>query len=357
MATVDKAAGELGSKKAACEALGVPRATYYRSQKPSSPARRRPRPPRALDDAERARVLETLNSERFVDQPPAQVHATLLDEGTYLCSARTMHRILQANEQVRERRDQLRHPKHAKPELVATAPNQVWSWDITKLLGPVKWSYFYLYVILDIYSRYVVGWLLANRESATLAKRLIEETCKKEGIEPGCLTLHADRGASMKSKTLAQLLADLAVTKTHSRPHVSNDNPFSESQFKTMKYRPEFPDRFGSQEHGLSFCRSYFDWYNTCHHHSGLGFLTPAQVHHGLAEGALAHRQSVLARAHATHPERFPHGVPRVARPAREVWINPPMRDGQHGDHDPVDADIATRTITRAHVEPLISLH
>jgi putative transposase len=354
MAAVDRAAGELGGNKPACEALGVSRATYYRSRRSPGPPRQRPRPPRALDHGERAQVLEALNGERFVDQAPAQVQAALLDEGTYLCSVRTMYRILEANQQVRERRNQLRHPEYTKPELVAAAPNQVWSWDITKLKGPVTWSYFYLYVVLDIFSRYVVGWLLADCESATLAKHLIAETCAKERVEPGQLTLHADRGPSMKSKTLAQLLADLSVTKTHSRPYVSDDNPFSESQFKTMKYRPEFPHRFGSQEHARSFCRSYFAWYNTQHHHSGLGFLTPAQVHHGLADGALAHRQSVLELAYMAHPERFPNGPPRVVKPAREVWINPPQQEGSHCDHErPASTSVVTKTITRAHLEPL----
>lgn len=361
MAAVDEAASVLGGTKPACDALGMSRATYYRGRQPARPPRQRPRPPRALDDAERAHVLDTLNSERFADQPPAQVQATLLDEGTYLCSTRTMYRVLAANQQVRERRDQLRHPQYSKPELVATAPNEVWSWDITKLKGPVTWSYFYLYVVLDIFSRYVVGWLLADCESAVLAKRLLEETCKKERVAPGQLTLHADRGPSMKSKTLAQLLADLSVTKTHSRPHVSNDNPFSESQFKTMKYRPEFPERFGSPEHARSFCRGYFDWYNTAHYHSGLGFLTPAQVHHGLADGALAHRQDVLARFYMARQERFPNGPPRVRRPAREVWINPPETRTQHdaarGDDVRLElADVITKTITRAHLEPLIEV-
>jgi len=357
MTSVDQAAGELGGRKPACEALGVSRATYYRQRRPAAPARLRPRPPRALRDDERQRVLDTLNSERFADQPPAQVHAALLDEGTYLCSARTMYRILDASELVRERRNQLRHPQYAKPELLATGPNQVWSWDITKLKGPVTWSYFHLYVILDIFSRYVVGWLLADRESATLAKRLIAETCEKEHVSPGKLTLHADRGTSMRSKTLAQLLADMSITKTHSRPHVSNDNPFSESQFKTMKYRPEFPDRFGSREDGLGFCRRFFDWYNTRHHHSGLGFLTPAQVHHGLAAGALAHRAIVLHRAHAAHPERFPHGAPRVATPPPAVWINPPSAPVAEPETPlaPALRDMTTAMVI-SHREPLIEI-
>jgi putative transposase len=359
MASVDQAAGELGGRKPACEALGIPRATYYRSRRPAPP-RVRPRPPRALGDEERQRVLDTLNSERFVDQPPAEVHATLLDEGTYLCSTRTMYRILDSSEQVRERRDQLRHPNYEKPELLATGPNQVWSWDITKLKGPVTWSYFQLYVILDIFSRYVVGWLLATGESATLAKRLIAETCVKERIVPGQLTVHADRGPSMRSKTVAQFLADLSIMKTHSRPHVSNDNPFSESQFKTMKYCPEFPDRFGSLEDALAFCRRFFDWYNTRHHHSALGFLTPAQVHHGLAGGALAHRAVVLASAHAAHPERFPNGAPRVATPSSAVWINPPRNasPSPHGkrDHELVIPSAITNINPRSHHEPLIQI-
>jgi putative transposase len=354
MNAVAVATGELGGTKPACEALGVSRATYYRSRRPKPPRRPRPPPPRALDRAERRAVVDTLNSDRFADQAPAQVHAALLDEGSYLCSVRTMYRILDENELVRERRDQLRHPAYAKPHLVATRPNQLWSWDITKLLGPVSWSYFYLYVILDVFSRYVVGWMLADRESAELAKRLIEETCKKEQISPGQLDLHADNGPAMQSKLLAQLLCDLSVTKTHSRPHVSDDNPFSESQFKTMKYRPEFPDRFGSQEHGLSFCRFFFDWYNTRHHHSGLGFLTPAQVHHGLADGALAHRQLVLTRAHAAHPERFPHGPPSVSKPPREVWINRPTTASGVVLAGESAAGVIAKTNTRSRIETLI---
>jgi len=352
MAAVIDAARDLGGITAACSALGASRATHYRRSRPKAGPRRRPSSPRALSGDERAQVREVLTSERFVDQAPAEVHATLLDEGRYHCSVRTMYRILAQSTGVRERRDQLRHPPHVKPELCATRPNHVWSWDITKLLGPTKWSYFYLYVILDIFSRYVVGWLLAQRESAELARRLILETCRKERVEPGQLGLHADRGASMTSKTVAQLLADLGVTKTHSRPHVSDDNPFSESQFKTMKYRPDFPDQILSLEHGRGFCGDYFDWYNNDHHHSGLGFLTPAQVHHGLADDALRHRQAVLERAHAAHPERFPRGTPTVTAPPSEVWINPP----QHIVVAPASAlerGVLTKTLSRAHVEQL----
>ena len=247
------------------------RSTLYRRRQPvTSKPKRRPRPHRALDETEREEVLGALHCERFVDKAPAQVWATLLDEGTYLCSIRTMYRILEEHGEVRERRNQRRHPNYTKPELLAEAPNQVWSWDITKLRGPVKWTYYYLYVILDIFSRYVVGWMLAHRESAALAQRLIAESCRKQDIEPDQLTLHADRGSSMRSKPVGLLLADLGVTKTHSRPYVSNDNPYSESQFKTMKYCPQFPSRFGSAEDGRLFCCGFFDYYNFHHRHSGI---------------------------------------------------------------------------------------
>ncbi len=311
----------------ACRALGVARSTLYRSIRPASepePLRPRPKPDRALSEPERQEVLAQLHSERFVDRSPGEVHATLLDEGRFLCSVRTMYRILAAAQEVRERRNQARHPQYSKPELLATRPNQVWSWDITKLLGPEKWTYFYLYVILDIFSRYVVGWMVASRESETLAKRLIEETCAKQNIQRDQLTLHADRGPSMTSKGVAMLLADLGLTKSHSRPHVSNDNPFSESQFKTLKYCPEFPKRFGCIEDAQSFCREFFTWYNTEHHHSGIAWLTPETVHFGHGEAALAARRQVLAEAYRDHPERFVRGTPVVAALPKAVWINPP---------------------------------
>jgi putative transposase len=320
---------ELGPRfgiRATCAAVGLARATYYRRRRPArTPSRRTS--PRALGPKERQRVLDVLHEERFVDKAPAQVYATLLDERIYLCSIRTMYRILAENQEVRERRNQLRHPNYPVPELFATRPNQLWSWDITKLLGPAKWTYYYLYVILDVFSRYVVGWMVAHRESAALAKRLIEQTCRRQGIAPGQLTIHADRGSAMTSKTLAFLLADLGVTKTHSRPHVSNDNPFSEAQFKTLKYRPDFPDRFGSPEDARAFCQRFFRWYNTEHRHSGLALLTPHDVHHGLAGERIALRRDVLAAAYAAHPERFPRGLPQPPELARAVWINPP-KDG-----------------------------
>jgi len=314
----------------ACRALGVARATLYRRRNRLSPLdRSRPRQPRSLDDEERQKVLDVLHSDRFVDKAPAAVYATLLDENAYLCSVRTMYRILHDNHQVRERRNQLRHPKYKKPELLATGPNQVWSWDITKLLGPAKWTYYYLYVILDIYSRYVVGWMLASCENADLAKRLIRDSIEKQQVEPGRLVIHSDRGPSMKSHTVAQLLATLGVTKSHSRPHVSNDNPFSESQFKTMKYRPDFPDRFGSQEDAHGFCRQFFHWNNHEHYHSGIGLLTPATVHHGRAPEVLAARRQVLQAAYATHPERFVRKPPTPPALPNAVWINPPANSNQ----------------------------
>ena len=272
MSAVQQLASSVG-QAAACRALGVPRASWYRSLQPVAVTAERPTPARALPPAERQVVLDHLHAERFRDKAPAEVFATLLDEGIFLCSVSTMYRILDENGEVRERRDQLRHPEYKKPELLATAPNQVWSWDITKLLGPAKWTYFYLYVILDIFSRYVVGWMVADGESAQLAKRLIAETCDKQLIVPGQLNLHADRGTSMTSKPVAFLLADLGVTKTHSRPHVSDDNPYSESQFKTLKYRPEFPERFGSIQDARAFGQQFFPWYNGEHHHSGIAML------------------------------------------------------------------------------------
>jgi len=312
---------------AACQSLGVPRATLYRHRqsRPPEPATTpRPTPPRALDEQERQQVLDVLHSEPFADKAPAEVYAELLDQGRYLCSIRTMYRILNSRKEVRERRDQLRHPTYHKPQLVATAPNQVWSWDITKLLGPAKWTYFHLYVILDIFSRYVVGWMLASRESEHLAERLIRETVVKQGIVRDRLTIHSDRGPSMRSQTVAQLLATLGITKSHSRPHVSDDNPFSESQFKTLKYRPEFPERFSSMVYGLEFCGKFFHWQNHEHHHWGLGLLTPATVHFGHADTVLAARQAVLNAAHAIHPERFVRHPPRPLPLPSEVWINPP---------------------------------
>jgi putative transposase len=330
-----------------CAALGLPTATYYRRITPKPPPEPRPSPPRKLAVAERATVLEVLHEPEFVDLAPGQVYAQLLDAERYLCSERTMYRILEENHEVRERRDQLRHPPYAAPELLATAPNQVWSWDITKLLGPAKWTYFYLYVILDIFSRYVVGWMVAHEESAALAKKLIEQSCRRQEITPGELMLHADRGPSMTSKPVALLLSDLGVTKTHSRPYVSNDNPFSEAQFKTMKYRPDFPERFGSIQDSRGFGHVFFPWYNTEHRHTGLGLLTPHEVHYGLAEKRVEARSRVLAAAFAAHPERFVAGLPRPPAVPTEVWINKPKEALARPNRDP-EPEVVTNFASRA---------
>lgn len=311
----------------ACRVVGVPRASHYRArQTPEQPAApgTRPAPPRTLSAEERTTVLELLNSPRFQDCAPRQVYATLLDQATYLCSWRTMYRILTAEGEVRERRNQLRHPSYPKPELLATQPKQLWSWDITKLKGPTKWTYYYLYVILDVFSRYVVGWMVNERETADLAEAFIAETCAKEGISPDQLTLHADRGSSMTSKSVAQLLADLGVVKTHSRPHVSNDNPYAEAQFKPLKYRADFPAQFGSAAAARGWARPCFQWYNQEHHHTGIGLLTPATVHTGQAAETIAARQAVLLAAYAAHPERFVRGTPKPPDLPTAVWINPP---------------------------------
>ncbi len=323
MATVTQIGPRLGIAPT-CAALGLPRATYYRRRWPQRALPARARSPRALSVGEQATVLDVLHEPRFADLAPAEVYATLLDEGAYLCSERTMYRLLAEHAEVRERRDQLRHPTYAAPELLACRPNELWSWDITKLLGPTTWTYFYLYVMLDVFSRYVVGWMVAHRESAKLAERFIHETCARQGIGRNQLTIHANRGPAMTSKPVAFLLADLGITKTHSRPHVSNDNPFSEAQFKTLKYRPAFPERFGAIQDVRAHCHVFFPWYNTEHHHSGLGLLTPSDVHHGLAEQRVAARAIVLATAYATHPERFPAGLPHPPACPVEVWINPP---------------------------------
>ena len=324
------AAGELAGHvgvRAACKALRVAHSTYYRRRRPKKTGQRQPRPTpaRALSEAERTEVFEVLCSSRFADRAPAEVYATLLDEGVYLCSERTMYRILAENRAVRERRAQRSHPNHPKPEVVARGPNEAWSWDVTRLLGPRKGQYFHLYVILDIFSRYVTGWMVAERETAGLAGRLIEESCLKHGVRPQVLTLHSDRGSPMTAKCTAQLLADLGVTQSLSRPRVSNDNPYSEAQFKTVKYHPGFPGRFSNIEEAKEFCRSFFPWYNTEHRHGGIGLLTPAQVHFGHAPEVIRQRQDVLAAAYAARPERFVAGPPRASELPAQVWINPPL--------------------------------
>ncbi len=318
-----------GTIAATCTALGLSRASLHRSRKRQSspPAAPQPRssPPRTLPPAPRQAVLDLLRSPRFADLAPAEVYATLLDEGAYHCSIRTMYRILAANSEVRARRLQLRHPAYAKPELLAVRPNEVWSWDITKLKGPATWTSFYLYVILDIFSRRVVGWRVADAERASLFTALFDDTIAKHQVPPGQLTLHADRGGPMKAKATAFLLADLGVTKSHSRPHTSNDNPFSEAHFKTLKYQPAFPRRFGCIEDAKAFCRAFFAWYNQIHHHAGLGLMTPDQVHYGQADTVHAARQATLDRAFAKHPERFVKQPPTPPHKPIAAWINPPQ--------------------------------
>ena len=313
-----------------CQALGIARASFYRHERPvavgpMSVATSTTRvSARALAPAERQAVLDVLHATRFQDRSPTEVYATLLDEGVYLASERTFYRLLAAQGETTERRNQLVHPAYHKPELLATRPNEVWSWDITKLLGPTKWTYFSLYVILDIFSRYVTGWMVAHQEQATLAERLIADTAAKQEIPIGQLTIHADRGTAMTSKSVALLLADLGVTKTHSRPHVSNDNPYSEAQFKTLKYRPGFPERFGSIEDARAFCQDFFHWYNTEHRHAGIGLMAPETVHYGRAVELYATRAAVLRAAYAAHPERFVHHVPQPPPLPTAAWINPP---------------------------------
>lgn len=311
-----------------CEALSEPRSSWYRSQRPRPTISSVHRSPRRLSNEEELRVLDTLNSERFRDMAPGEIHATLLDEDVYLCSERTMYRILSRYGQNVIRRQSA--PRlYTKPELLATRPNELWSWDITKLKGPVKWSYYYLYKILDVFSRYAVGWLVADRESAELARLLVEETCLKQGIVSGTLIIHSDNGSPMKANSFAQLLANLGVTKSHSRPSVSNDNPFSESAFKTLKYRPDYPERFGSIEDARSFCRKFFSWYNTDHHHSGIAMLTPETVHYQSHQVVLSARSSTLFKAYSLHPERFVKGLPGVHPLPQEVWINKPVANNQ----------------------------
>ena len=314
----------------ACKAIGWSRACFYRQQSPTPQTPPRPKAPgrrgdkRALAPAQEERILALLNSERFLDCSPRQVWATLLDEGVYLCSWRTMYRLLARSQQVKERRTLRRHPKYVRPELAASGPNQVWTWDITYLKGPVRGEFLYLYVAMDLYSRLVVGWLLADRECAELAKRLLEQSYRKHQVQPGKLTIHADRGAPMKSKSVHQLLSDLKVCASHSRPRVSNDNPFSEAGFKTMKYSPDFPARFAGLSEAESFCREYFVWYNEEHYHTGIALLTPAQVHYGEAQSVLARRQATLDAAFSEFPERFGNRRPKSGSLPKTVWINQP---------------------------------
>ncbi len=325
-ATVEELAPLIGTRPA-CRALGASPATIYRRRRPPEPKSPRPRPTpdRALSVPERQQVLDVLHSKRFVDISPEETYATLLDEGAYLCSTRTMYRILASHHGgVRERRAQLTHPAYAKPELLAERPNELWSWDVSKLKGPAKWTWFYLYVILDVFSRYIVGWTVQYRENGQLARALIEQATEQQQITPEILTLHADRGGPMRSKPVAFLLADLGVTKTHSRPYTSSDNPYSEAGFKTLKYRPEFPERFDTIEHARSHCRAFVDWYNREHRHSGIGLMTPAAIHYGQAQQLHDARACVLEGAFARNPERFVRKRPVPPELPTAAWINKP---------------------------------
>ena len=315
----------------ACAAVGLSRARFYREQPAQGRAtcegvlvpKAQRGSARRLCEEERALLLNLLLSERFVDASPRQVYAQLLQEGTYHASYRTMYRLLHEHQAVCERRKVRRHPTYTKPELKATGPNQVWTWDITYLKTPVRGRFYYLYVVMDLYSRYVVGWMLADQECQYLAHKLLKETCRKYHIAPNQLTIHADRGGPMKSQSVAQLLLSLQVTRSHSRPRVSNDNPYSEAGFKTMKYSAHFPERFSSQEDAQTFCQNYFVGYNTRHHHTGLVLLTPEQVHFGDAPKLLAQRQVTLDAAYAAHPERF-RERPQAGQLPQVVWINAP---------------------------------
>ena len=331
---IDAAVTELAplvGMRHACAAVGEAQARWYRrhrqSPPPPKPERVPPSQPRALSEVERKELRRVLNSEEFVDEAPATVYAKLLDQGIYLASVPTMYRVLREHDEVHERRRQATHPAAKKPELVATEANEIWSWDITKLLGPAKWTYYYLYVILDIYSRHVPGWMLAHAENAKLAEALLADTVAKQNVGRGQLTIHADRGSPMVAKPVAFLLADLGVTKSYSRPHTSNDNPFSESQFRTMKYRPEFPERFGCFEEAHAFCSRFFQWYNHEHRHSGIGFHTPANVHYGRAAAIRDKRALVLSAAYTEHPERFVRKPPQPPSLPAAVWINEPKED------------------------------
>lgn len=317
----------IGNLKEACEALNVPKASFYRALQANSKPGKKRLPPLSLSQVEEQEILDILHSERFQDKAPYEIYANLLDEGKYICSIRSMYRVLEKHKEIKERRKHVSRKAYKKPELLATAPNQVWSWDITKLKGPAKWSYFYLYVILDIFSRYVVGWMVADRESSSLAKQLIQESCEKQGIVEEQLTLHADRGPSMKSKTIAQLLADLGITKTHNRPYTSNDNPYSESQFKTLKYHPIFPDCFGSLQDARAFCQIFFTWYNIEHIHTGISLLTPEQVHYGMDKEIIERRNRVLEEAFYNNPKRFKNHKPTHPEPPKAVWINKPKNE------------------------------
>lgn len=323
MEAAAQVSGEVGARPV-LRALGLSPSTYYRRSRGRGVARSRPRPARALSAVEREHVLDVLHCPQYVDLSPREIYATLLSRGEYLCSPRTMYRILAEHCETGERRNRRQNPTYQRPELVATAPNQVWSWDITKLRTLTPFVYLYLYVLLDLFSRYVVGWMIAEQANARLARRLISAAVEKEQVVPRQLTLHADRGSQMIAHPVVALCAKLGILRSYNRPHVSNDNPFSESQFGTAKQHSSFPGRFGGIVDALTWGREFFPWYNHEHHHSGLAYLTPATVHHGRVDEVLEQRDRALLRAYETHPERFVRGRPSAPRPPLAVWINPP---------------------------------
>lgn len=339
-----EALGEDMGVSEACRVLNVPRSSVYRAREPKAEPAPRPTPERAMSAEEKAEVRAILNSERFCDSSPREVYATLLDEGVYHCHWRTMYSVLDEHKEVCERRKQRRRPKRVKPELRATGPNQVWSWDITQLKGPGR--FYYLYAIIDVFSRYVVGWMIAKREAGELAERLIGETCVKQEIERDQLVLHSDRGSAMRSKTVKELLEDLGVIKSHSRPYTPTDNPYSESHFKTMKYRPDYPEEFEGITQSRHWARAFFEWYNQEHHHTGLALMTPETVHYGQAESVIAQRQQVLDAAYAAHPDRFVAGRPTPPQLPKEVWINQPKKEHDETIHlaGPATGDIEPGT-------------
>ena len=323
---IDDLSAKIGKSKA-CNGFGIPRSSYYywkRKKTAKTTDIRCKFPGFAYTPVEKDGITKLINSEKYVDKTPYEIYASKLDEGEYLCSVRTMYRILKENNQVKERRDVRRRSNYEKPELLATRQNQIWTWDITKLKSDMKWTYYYLYVMIDIFSRYVVGWMVAYRELASLAEIFIKETTQKQGIVPKQLTIHADNGSSMKSKQVALLLSDLGITKSHSRPYVSNDNPYSESHFKTMKYRPEFPKHFYSMAEAKKFCRLFFNWYNKEHYHSGIGYLTPESVHYGYYDTILENRRQVLLKAYELNPKRLRFKKPNLKNLPKNVWINKP---------------------------------
>jgi putative transposase len=341
MQTVETLTAVVGVQ-AACEALAVPRSSLYAARQPRPETAPRPAgpPANALTPAEKAAVLGELNSARFADQTPYEVYPQLLDDGRYLCSLRGMYRILAENQAVRDRRDHLRHPVRPAPQVVARRPNQVWVWDITRLLGTLKYQCFYLYLVLDLFSRFIVGWLIAEKQSGDYAEQLLAASYRRFQLTPKQLTVHSDNGGPMTAKPVEWLFSDLGIQASLSRPHVANDNPHAEAGFKTLKYHPTYPDRFDDLAHAGRWMRDFEQWYCYQHHHSALGLMTPAAVHFGTADQLWDKRQAVLHAAYQAHPERFSRGQPVPPRWPAEVWINAPKTVPLSGECLPNDTKL-----------------